>query len=868
MATDRGNSIQRTLNRILGRRVELLQKQAAAEKKVAESVGDVANAQKGVNDALAEGTKSTEKAIDAHKRYARSAKDIVQSQGRIRSLMAETKEIVKDTAKTYGRDMVAGISAAALANKAYQDSVTATSKSTRQWLSTSQRIDDISFSFDAITKRAMQYQKVQMGNTRVAYEFGATVQEVTNISDKWIQTLRYNEVTDVSQKSLEKLTEQTLLYSRVLGTDANRLQEEAAQRMFKYGESHDEALTNIVRVRHQVVALNDDLRDLFPNQAAIFDDDFQNRLDAVAKGTKGYTQDLGNMSAALSVAIERGQKMGMTYNQSMDAAEKFANFLSGNNLDQRTQTMVGLDLLEKFQENIGPGGKISEDYLAQFNPQIQSQLQMIAQARQRGQVDTIVARRLQSTLASTEQGMGAQLDLLQNLAGRGGDVAHILQRMGMDEMEAYTVSDLLASGGGREELMGAIRRSRGAASNQARTAGGEDAMRRMSLGHQGAVGTLAAEAVTGRNVGRDAGQYMAYLEDSRVTGAAAGGIAAFGIAGRLYDAYKKGGVSGAMGEIPGALSEQAGVGGGAGDTYGGGSGAAGAIPADNDMANAVAIGVDAVLQKYTTEGNMLRVSGAGGEGPGGPRSMLGDLYGSYVERKGQQTDMAKSIMRLPGVRGVLGKMIVSSLMGGGATAAAGGGAAATGAGGIGAGTVAAGGAVVGGGALATLAAIGAAGTAVAGAFSAPAAGFFAAGSRMNRAEALLRKVKGASNRKGPLGVGIGKGLDPGAWAKISKELAQEPDSVVQGLVKDGVIAPELGQEVLMMKRASTMTQSVASAIPQASNAAMAQNLAGGGMASAALGEVANILPNGDVILRIVNGMAIPAAYDKAKSDMY
>ena len=848
------NALQRAMNKILGRRVELLKEQETIETKVVESTKGMTKANK--------------------------------------ELLKSTKELV--TTSTIYKDIAVALTAGALAYKSLDTAVRAANTSQRQWLDTSSGIDNMSTSIQNVAKRAQNYQKIQAGNAKTAWEYGKRLEDVRSISDRWIKTMRYTKSSDANRESLEKLTRQTILYSDVLGIDAAKLQEEAAERMFKYGESHEDAQESIVKTKFQVIALNKSMSDLSPNQAAVFDDDFKQRVDAVAQSTTGYASDLGNVNAIMASAIERGGRLGMTYDQMMDSATSLSKFLTGSGMSENANAMVGIQLMKDFNAALDERGELKQSYLSLHDEETQKQLKQLAIAKKKGLVETIAAGELQRITAQTNTGIDARTKLVDDLTRSGMDATMAFMQLGLSEAEAYQAGQLYSEGGS-ESLKAEMARNKEKTQVE-RDKATEKALKRTTQGlTPGGLPMLAADAgtteankkiaeLTGIDISKRLaekginteggisgmiGQGMGQFEKSENTMVAAAAVAGGSFLRRKMQERAQSKQEKAEAAQQ-AAAAQAGLGGG-GDTagYGGAAGGGGST------ASAVAAGVSAALERYTEDGNQLRTTGTGGGGS--KESILGKIAETMAQSQATKMKLAGGVLSNRWLmKQILSKGAVAATAAGtaGTAATAAVGTAGTAAGAAGTSAVGTAGTVATAGLAATVAGAGATASFVGGLFAAPAAAFGYGIASGNKAENILRRMKSARSASGgfsgPLHTGYGGGIDSSAWLGMAEELAKAPDSVIQGLVSDGTLAPELGTQVMEMKKAKTMApiSSPVGTPNPLSSPAMAGGGGGGSGARNLIGSITNIAPNGTATLTISNALAIAAKYDSEKSKMY
>ncbi len=822
----RQDGLQKSLNRVIAQRVELLEKENDQNTALVRSSAALTAVNSREAMSYRDITRRASEAVDAKKKHIAQIMRATRENSKLVETVKEGSSYLKQQALILVRDWVPGITAGALAMKSLNTATNATSTATRRWLSTGQRLDNMSSSYQKIVDRGMEVIKVNQDNTRVAYEYGKSVEYVKNVSDKWLGTLKFTDITDANRESLNKLTRMTVLYADTLGIDASALQEKAATRMKQYGGTAEDAVTHLAKLHYQVISTNRELSEYFgESKAHIFPDDIIPVIERVASSTRGYASDIDTLSAAMAYSAEQAMKAGATYNQSLDAAEAFGKFITGDGVDEAFKTRIGYSQLQQLNQ----GG---DAFTGQFDDNTQKQLKMIMERKKRGEADIFLAKQIQEVLATTEVGVAAMVG--QHRKAGGGRSMHLLQ--GMSPGDAALVSDLINGGGSDADVAKAImQRKGGAAGSLSADSQADQERRTRALGGK----DMVAGALTGVDpqlmADKAMGEVAAQAEDPRVTGGIAaalglGSAAKWLLGGRGSDkASDQEAIDAAMG----------------GSSSGGYGYSAGASQAGSSLEESMVRALS-----YYAEGNALRVHGA----------LTGETK-SWITRGMEmmtfQAGMALTLTKIFSMLGVVGGG--TAVAAGGAATAGAAGAAATGAAGA-AGATGIGGTIMGlgGAALGGIAAIG--GSALFGA-GALVKGVAEAYDQTDMEK--LRTVWRMNNRNAidP------SDMDPQAYEKYVGLLAADIDQA-RSLASEGVINNAFMKDV-EKKYDSTMAPPAApAAIAPASKSSTAPSSTSGqsNAPSSLLARVSGInSASGDVTLTIINGLGIPAAYDRAKS---
>jgi len=406
VADNQQTGLQRSINRLIEQRIGLLEKEIEVRKKAGEQVSA------------------------AEKDVAK----LRESQKKTNDVFEWGERIVKKYA--------ASLTTLALAHRAYKIAVSSSRGETEHFIQSAQRLDSVSTSIKEIGRRAREYQEVVKNDIKLASRYGMELDKVKSVSDGWMKQQRFVDgYTREQQQSIRKLTELTIQYSKVLGVDASQLTQQAAKRMFQYGESAEEALHKIGRMRSNVEVLNATMSEHFGEKAAyLWVDDFSSLVNEAAGSTRGFIHDLDALSAAMAWSAEKATEAKLSYNQALNAAKAMGQFVTGGGNENAMSTILGLRFLEKIKKSRGPDGKLSEDFLAQFNESQRAELQKITSL-----IGTTnekdLALYIADALASSKMGIRELLDLTNELGASSGDIVPILmQQRGLNRQQAIEIA--------------------------------------------------------------------------------------------------------------------------------------------------------------------------------------------------------------------------------------------------------------------------------------------------------------------------------------------------------------------------------------------------------------------------------------------
>lgn len=322
----------------------------------------------------------------------------------------------------------ASMTAAALATKAYNVATSSAQKQTEHFIHTAQGLDAVSTSYDTIGKRAKAYQEIVKDDIRLAHRYGMAVKDVQRVSDAWIQQMRFvGEYTRDNQKQIVDLTDATLKYSKVMGIDGVELSKKAAHRMFQYGESAETALDKLVTMHMAARAVNEEVAKLTGSPAStLWADDFAKLVEEAAGKTRNFTQDLDMLTAAMAYSVQEAAKAGQAYNATLEAGKAMGQFIQGGG-ENATNVTLGLRMLDRLKDAMGPDGKLSEEFLKDFTETQQADMQRIADSV--GIVNSRdLALYLQDSMATSKVGIEELLSLTKQLGAETGDIVPILMQ--------------------------------------------------------------------------------------------------------------------------------------------------------------------------------------------------------------------------------------------------------------------------------------------------------------------------------------------------------------------------------------------------------------------------------------------------------
>ena len=402
-----------------------------------------------INEALSSQIKLLEERIKLDKEAKRS------TYGMSRSL-----DTVSKTQESFnmllgkGRDFMNKYSAAAITTAAalryYSIATESAAKSTARFLETGQRLDRVSLSYSAIAKRAKNYQKVTMKNARIAGVFGMELERVNAVSDQWLKVQRNISLGSKSTRdNIADLTKQTIAFSKFVGIDGAELVKKAEHRMWQYGESGEEALGRIMHLTNVTVAFNEDMERFSGKKGAyLWPDDFARVVNAAADRTDGFVENVESLSAAMAASAKWAQKAGLSYNESLVAAEAMGKLLTGATGGARLS--IGLKMVEDIDKAIDAQGKLKDNYIQGLTETEKAEIERIAALKAS---DRERAELLYDALKGSEVSVKATLDSITEWGIKGESTIPFLERqLGMTKHEASLIQSMLESGKSRAEI--------------------------------------------------------------------------------------------------------------------------------------------------------------------------------------------------------------------------------------------------------------------------------------------------------------------------------------------------------------------------------------------------------------------------------
>ena len=404
-----------------------------------------------INNVLQKRIELLEKEIDLQKEAGKTtsaAEAHLSNVQKIQKRVNEAFEYATDVVKRYA----SMLGTAALAHRAYAIATSSSKGATEQFLLTAQSLDKASTSYAAIAKRAKAYQKVMAEEIRIAQKYGLELDHVRAVSNSWMKTMRFTVYNDKNIKKIKELTDKTLVYAKVIGIDSSELVQKASHRMFQYGESADSAMDNILGLYGATQAVNKSIAKLTGKNPVLWAEDFSKLVEEAASNTQNFTQDIGMLSAAMADSVKNAAKAGETYNATLEAGRAMGKFITGGG-ENAMSSVIGLRMLEKLKKARGKDGKLSADFLKDFNESQKADMQKVADM-----VGTTnekdLALYLSDSAATSKAGIRELLRLTEELGSKTGDIVPILeQQRGLTRAQALEMAHQLKMAKNVDEVM-------------------------------------------------------------------------------------------------------------------------------------------------------------------------------------------------------------------------------------------------------------------------------------------------------------------------------------------------------------------------------------------------------------------------------
>jgi len=410
---------------------------------------------KAINNLIEERIKLLEKEAELRKEAGQSDHEFLQQKDRLEGVQKKVNDAFEWGRRTIEK-YAASLTTAALAHRAYRIATTSSASATQQFLLTTQSINTASTSYESVAKRAREYQKVVQQDVRMARLYGIEVENIRRVSDEWMKTQRFlGGINRKQQGEIKRLTDATIRYAKVMGVDGTELVKQASTRMFQYGESADHAMKSLLDVYGAARNVNAELQRLGSDKAMLWGDDFARIVEEASTRTHGFTQNLGNLSAAMAYSVKQANLAKQSYNATLEAGKAMGQFITGGDEDAMTMN-VGLRMLDRLKAAIEPGGELAKEFLQDFTETQQAELQKVA-----GMVATTNARdlglQLADTLATSKMGIEELLKLTKELGSSTGDIVPILMNMRhLSRGQAIELARQLKDASSVEEVMRGI----------------------------------------------------------------------------------------------------------------------------------------------------------------------------------------------------------------------------------------------------------------------------------------------------------------------------------------------------------------------------------------------------------------------------
>lgn len=426
MATEKRTASARFYNRLLDQRIAILEKEQKAE----ESLGKASHARMEV----------LRGDIDTLKRTQSEANKYINKGVELWQKYAEALQF------------------AALAHKAFNVASESSKSQTARWLYSAQSLDKNTTSYKKLAREARSYQEIVKEDIRIASRYGMQVAEVQRVTDEWLKTMRFvGEYSADNRKQIQNLTEVAIRYGKVLGVDGTGLVKKASHRMFQYGESAEVAMDRLIGMDAAARAVNKTLGDLNGEAGSyLWADDFTQIVEEAARSTRGWSQDLETLTAAMAYSVEQANRAGQSYNATLEAGKAMGKFITGGGQENGVTVNLGMRLLDQMKRARTQDGGLSEDFLQGMTDTQRADMERIA-----GMIGTTNDRELSlylaDAMATTKRGMGELYDLMRELGSATGDIVPLLmQHRGLTRSEAIEMARQLRTIESRAEFEEAI----------------------------------------------------------------------------------------------------------------------------------------------------------------------------------------------------------------------------------------------------------------------------------------------------------------------------------------------------------------------------------------------------------------------------
>lgn len=435
--TEQQSRLQRTINNLLEKRIKLVEREIELQQQQGRAIGGL----------------------------SRDAKRLTDAQRKVNEAFEWGEQTVKRYATAVG--------AVALAHKAYSIATSSSQKSTAQWLHTAQGLGGIATSYDEIGRRAREYQEIVKNDVMLSAQFGTQLEEVRRVSERWVRVLRFvNGYSAENVRHVRDLTEVTIAYSKVLGEDQVAVVEKAENRMWRYGESAEEALRNLIQIRSATVAVNNALSDLKGNKEAyLWPDDFSKLVEQAQQNTRGWVQDISTLTSAMAASAQQAQETGLSYDESMKAAEAMGKFVTGGGAEGGFTMILGLRFIERIKAARDEVGELREAFLSQYSETERAELKRLNRLEQMGTNYKDLSLLAHDTFATSEIGIRELIRLTREMGGGRVDMMPILEReRNLTREEASLIQSMLFDMKSEDEVLNRILQNREAANKETKSA--------------------------------------------------------------------------------------------------------------------------------------------------------------------------------------------------------------------------------------------------------------------------------------------------------------------------------------------------------------------------------------------------------------
>ena len=197
---------------------------------------------------------------------------------------------------------------------------------------------------DILEAQAKKFHEVNKQAALMASKYGIAKDQATALMSELQTKLRYQ--GDSAPAYLRQMTENALSFAEAANVDVRKAMEFINEQRWQMTGSDDKIMRQMAGEMRAIHKAIENVNGMANN---IFPEDLSNTILDLGMSTKGYADDLTALSAVMSKAYKESEKLGASYEQSINASKQLVQGLT--NTDGTINYLAGRNLLKSARSD-------------------------------------------------------------------------------------------------------------------------------------------------------------------------------------------------------------------------------------------------------------------------------------------------------------------------------------------------------------------------------------------------------------------------------------------------------------------------------------------------------------------------------------